>query len=95
MYKRQLIAIGALNGLLSQGVRVPEDVSVAGFGNVLSAENARVPLTTVREPKFSLGLAAMEIMQHLLRGEGPEIRVLRAELVPRRSTAPPAVNPLI
>lgn len=90
-----LVAIGALNALLSQGVRVPEDVSVAGFGDILSAENARVPLTTVREPKFRLGLAAMEVMQKLLHGEAPEFRVLRAELVPRRSTAEPAVNTLI
>lgn len=90
-----LVAIGALNGLISQGVRVPEDVSVAGFGNILSAENARVPLTTVREPKFRLGLAAMEVMQKLLHGEPPEVRVLRAELVARRSTAAPTINALI
>jgi LacI family transcriptional regulator len=90
-----LVAIGALNGLLSQGVRVPEDVSIAGFGNILSAENARVPLTTVREPKFRLGVAAMEIMHKLLQGGAPEQRVLRAELLPRRSTAAPAVNTLI
>ncbi len=90
-----LVAIGALNGLLSQGVRVPEDVSIAGFGNILSAENARVPLTTVREPKFRLGLAAMEVMHKLLHGGVPEHRVLRAELVPRRSTAAPSVNTLL
>jgi len=90
-----LVAIGALNALASQGVRVPEDVSVAGFGNVLSAENARVPLTTVREPKFRLGVAAMEVMHALIQGSPPENRLLRAELLPRRSTSSPSVNTLI
>ena len=90
-----LVAIGAMNALANQGIRVPEDVSVAGFGNVLTAENARVPLTTVREPKFRLGMAAMEVMQKLLRAEPAENRVLRAELILRRSTAQVAVNTAI
>lgn len=90
-----LVAIGALNALDSQGIRVPDDVSVAGFGNVLSAENARVPLTTVREPKFRLGLAAMEVMAKLMRKEPVESRLLRAELILRRSTSQAAVNTMI
>lgn len=90
-----LVGIGALNALLSQGIRVPEDVSVAGFGNILSSENARVPLTTVREPKFRLGLAAMEVMHKLLRREPAESRQLRAELLVRQSTTQPAVNVMI
>lgn len=90
-----LVAIGALNALGSQGIRVPEDVSVAGFGNILTAENARVPLTTAREPKFRLGIAAMDVMQKLLRGEGREQRVLRAEILIRQSTGRPAVNAAI
>ncbi|MCC6231268.1 MAG: LacI family DNA-binding transcriptional regulator [Verrucomicrobiales bacterium] len=90
-----LVAIGAMNALLSQHIRVPEDVSVAGFGNILTAEHGRVPLTTAREPKFRLGVAAMEVMQNLLRGKPPENRTLRAELVIRASTAPAAVNAAI
>jgi len=90
-----LVAIGAVNALGSQNIAVPDDVSVAGFGNILTAEHARVPLTTAREPKFRLGMAAMEVMQKLLRGEGPEQRVLRAELLVRSSTGRPAVNTVI
>jgi LacI family transcriptional regulator len=90
-----LIAIGALNALASQGIRVPEDVSVAGFGNILTAENARVPLTTIREPKFRLGLAAMEVMQKLIKNEPVESRLLRADMIIRNSTAIPAVNTML
>ncbi len=90
-----LVAIGALNALDSQGIRVPDDVSVAGFGNILSAEHARVPLTTMREPKFRLGVAAMEVMLKLIRKEPAESRLLRSELIIRRSTAKAAVNSMI
>ncbi|MBX3745146.1 MAG: LacI family DNA-binding transcriptional regulator [Verrucomicrobiae bacterium] len=90
-----LVAIGALNALASQGVRIPDDVSVAGFGNILTAEHARVPLTTLREPKFRLGIVAMELLRKRLQGEPAQSQTLRAELLIRRSTAPPSVNPMI
>src|SRR5207245_7564703 len=57
-----LVAIGAATVFLNQGLRIPQDLSIAGFGNVLVSEHFRVPLTTVRQPKFRLGVAAMESM---------------------------------
>ncbi len=84
-----LVAIGCANTLFSQGVRIPEDLSIAGFGNVLTAEHYRVPLTTVRQPKFRLGTAAVEAMMQLLRGQRPDPKRLPAELLVRESTAPP------
>jgi len=84
-----LVAIGAANTLLKQGLRIPNDLSVAGFGNILTAEYFRVPLTTVRQPKLRLGTAAIEAMQQLLRGQRPATRRLEAEIIPRQSTAPP------
>ena len=85
-----LVAIGAANLFLNQGIKIPEELSVAGFGNVLISEFFRVPLTTVRQPKFRLGEAAMHAMLQLVRGERPESRRLTAEMVVRASTAPPS-----
>jgi DNA-binding LacI/PurR family transcriptional regulator len=87
-----LVAIGAAHVFLNQSIRVPEDLSVAGFGNILVSEHFRVPLTTVRQPKLRLGYAAMDLMQSLLRGEAGESKRLRAEVIARASTAPPAKN---
>jgi DNA-binding LacI/PurR family transcriptional regulator len=84
-----LAAIGAANTFFSQGVRIPQDLSIVGFGNVLVAEHFRVPLTTVRQPKFRLGAAAVDAMMQMLRGQRVESRRLAAELVVRDSTAPP------
>jgi DNA-binding LacI/PurR family transcriptional regulator len=84
-----MVAIGAANVLLGQGLRIPEDFSIAGFGNILVAEHFRVPMTTVRQPKLRMGTAAMELMESLLAGGPRESRRLSAQLEVRASTAPP------
>ena len=60
-----------------------------GFGNILAAEFYRVPLTTISQPKYRLGLAAVEMMQGIIRGEKVASRRLPAELVERKSSAAP------
>ena len=83
-----LVAIGAAGTLLDQGVRIPQELSIVGFGNTLTAEHFRVPLTTVAQPKYRRGIAAIKSMEKLLAGETPDIKRLSAELIPRASTAP-------
>src|SRR5262249_3639547 len=87
-----LIAVGCADALLNQGVRIPDHISVVGFGNTMISEFFRVPLTTVRQPKFRLGVAAMDIMVQILRGQRVESKRLSAELVIRASTAEPSAN---
>jgi LacI family transcriptional regulator len=90
-----LVAVGCAEALLNQGFRIPDDLSVAGFGDTVVAEHFRVPLTTTHQPKYRLGIAAVEMMQQLLRGKRPESRRLAAELIARGSTGiAPATAPL-
>lgn len=84
-----LVAIGCASTLLKQRIQIPQDVSIAGFGNVLISEHFRVPLTTVRQPKFRLGTAAVDAMMLLLAGKRAEPKRLPAELIVRDSTGPP------
>ena len=84
-----LVAIGCAETLLSQGIKIPEDISLVGFGNILAAEFYRVPLTTVSQPKHRLGVAALETMMMLIRDEKIQLKRLAAEFVERKSTAPP------
>ena len=60
-----LVAIGAANVLLNQGVKFRKNFPSRAFGNIVMSEHFRVPLTTVRQPKLRLGVAAMEMMQKL------------------------------
>jgi LacI family transcriptional regulator len=84
-----LVAVGCAEALLQQGIRIPEDISLAGFGNVLTAEFYRVPLTTVRQPKHRLGVAAVEAMMKLIHGQPIQLKRLAAEVEVRKSSAPP------
>ena len=88
-----LTALGAAKVFLKQGVKIPRELSIVGFGNFLIGEHFSVPLTTLAQPKWRLGMAAMEDMQKLLHGERPQPRRLNAELVVRQSTAPPPPAP--
>jgi LacI family transcriptional regulator len=87
-----LVAIGCAETLLAQGLKIPEDISIVGFGNILTTEHFRVPMTTIRQPKFRLGVAAVEMMMSLIHGERVQPKRLPAELVERKSTAPPKAS---
>ncbi len=87
-----LIAIGCAETLLQQGIRIPKDISLVGFGNILVSEHFRVPLTTIRQPKYRMGTAAVEMMTQLLKGDRVENRRLPAELIIRDSTTAPREN---
>ena len=87
-----MVAIGAANVFLNQGLQIPRDLSMVGFGNILVAEHFRVPLTTIRQPKLRLGTAAMESMVRLMRGETPVSKRLPAEIIIRASTGRPPLT---
>jgi LacI family transcriptional regulator len=88
-----VVAVGCAEVLLRRGLRIPQDISIAGFGNILLGEHFRVPLTTTRQPKFRLGAAAVESMQDLLRGKRPDPKRLPAELLVRASTGTAPATP--
>lgn len=81
------VAVGAANVLLDHGWRVPEDISIAGFGNFLISEYYRVPLTTMRQPKYRLGLAAIAMLLRIIAGETPPPAKLSSEIIVRKSTS--------
>jgi LacI family transcriptional regulator len=83
-----MMAFGAIRALMEAGRRIPEDVSVMGFDNVELASIVHPPLTTIHQPKYEIGQAAVEILLRLAgRGEhqGPEHRLFGVELVERQS----------
>jgi len=89
-----LVAMGAGNLLLNKGLRIPNDFSLVGFGNVLAAEFFRVPLTTVRLPKYRLGKTAMEMLLQLIKGEPVSSKTMSTEIIVRASAAqaPPKID---
>ena len=66
-----LLALGLMGQAAALGLRVPEDVSVAGFDNILYARYAHPPLTTVDMAGETMGATAMQRLVERVRG-GPE-----------------------
>lgn len=56
------VAIGCLEVLSECGIRVPDDVSVAGFDDSLAARTTVPQLTTVRQPLRDMGARAVEVL---------------------------------
>lgn len=86
-----LVAVGAIVEMHRRGLRVPEDVGLACFGEIELASLLDPLLTVVREPAYDAGRAAMELLLERMRGsKAPTVhKVLPVELVVRRSTQRP------
>ena len=88
-------AMGAIQALREAGLRVPKDVSVLGFDDVLAASTNNPPLTTIHQPLRAMGQAAASTLLGLIRDElpkpQPEAITVHPRLVVRKSTghAPP------
>ncbi|WIX75753.1 LacI family DNA-binding transcriptional regulator [Amycolatopsis carbonis] len=82
-----VVAAGVLTGLREAGRTVPEDVVVAGFGDLPLAVFTQPPLTTVRRPLRALGETAARRLLGKLTGDTPldGMTVLPTELVVRES----------
>lgn len=85
-----LAAAGVLACLADRGLRVPDDVAVAGYDDVFLAELGNVALTTVRQPRRAMATAAIEaVLDRLQHPERDRQALVRApRLVVRRSTDP-------
>ncbi|HEV7567484.1 MAG TPA: LacI family DNA-binding transcriptional regulator [Microbacteriaceae bacterium] len=81
------MALAALRVLRENGLRVPEDVALAGFDDIPAAAAADPPLTTVRQPIRRLGEVATQTLLEMIDDpDGPPRRViLPTELVVRAS----------
>ncbi len=81
-----LIAIGAMRALDEHGLRIPDDVAVAGFDDVPIASFAHPPLTTVRQNTTQAGLVLVDHLLDLIHGQTVETSMLPIELVVRQSS---------
>src|SRR5450432_1530417 len=59
-------AMGAMKAVLEAGLRIPEDIAIAGCGNVTYAGFLRVPLTSVDRQSESIGEQAAKMALQLL-----------------------------
>ncbi|MFF4246913.1 LacI family DNA-binding transcriptional regulator [Streptomyces sp. NPDC001822] len=83
------VALGACAALRDRGLRIPEDVSVAGFDDLPFSVDAVPALTTVRLPLFEAGARAGRLAMGKETPPAGGIATIEAELMERGSTAAP------
>lgn len=78
-----------MQSLAERAIRVPADLSVAGFDDVRYATLFSVPLTTMRQPCRAIGTVAVQTMLQRIQNPTlpPRQILLSAKLVTRRSTS--------
>jgi DNA-binding LacI/PurR family transcriptional regulator len=81
-----LIAIGALRALSVHGLRVPQDVALAGFDDIAMASFVNPPLTTVLQDTRQAGEVLVDSLLRLIRAQPVESAILPAKLIVRRSS---------
>jgi DNA-binding LacI/PurR family transcriptional regulator/anti-anti-sigma regulatory factor len=95
-------ALGVLAAAQAAGYRVPEDVAVVGFDDIILAHSATPPLTTVRLPIYALGRTAAELLLAQIAGQAlpAGASYVPTALIQRRSCgcrlaipAPAAIGP--
>ncbi|MFE7753041.1 LacI family DNA-binding transcriptional regulator [Streptomyces sp. NPDC057428] len=83
------VALGACAALRDRGLRIPEDVSVAGFDDLPFSVDAVPALTTVRLPLFEAGARAGRLAMGKETPPPGGVATIAAELMERGSTAAP------
>ncbi|MBK9991743.1 MAG: LacI family DNA-binding transcriptional regulator [Verrucomicrobia bacterium] len=97
------VATGCLEALSEVGLRVPDDISVAGFDDTLSARTTLPQLTTVRQPLRAMGNRAVEVLLDRIHRQNTGDKQLTEKsivfpvaLVTRASVgAPPAIKRVV
>lgn len=82
-----MMAMGVLNAANELGIEVPEQLSIIGYDDIHIAKYMSPSLTTIHQPKHSLGQAAVETLLRKLNEKTQETQVVQLEptLVERKS----------
>jgi DNA-binding LacI/PurR family transcriptional regulator len=72
------LAPGVVAGLREQGLRVPEDVAVVGFDDLLFAQILDPPLSTIRKPRYQMGRDAGRLLISRISGDLRSSRITKS-----------------
>lgn len=88
-------ALGGMDAIRAHGLRIPQDVSVAGFDGVPLLQMCKPSLTTVEQDTRRIGQEAARQLVHLIeqpRTTFPEIISIPCRLIPGETIVPPPVE---
>lgn len=83
-----VLAFGCIRAAIEKGIRIPGDLSIIGFDNVEISQITDPPLTTIDQPKYEIGEAAIQMLLNMMAKDGirePEHRIIGVRLIERQS----------
>lgn len=86
--QNDLMAMGAISALEDAGYRVPQDVSVMGFDDILFARTWRPAITTMAVSKYDFGRKAFELLYTNIKKDITGHCIDQLQLIQRGSTGP-------
>jgi LacI family transcriptional regulator len=84
-----LLALGAIQALREQGLRIPEAMAVIGFDDIEFASLPEIQLTTVTQPKYDMGKLALQTLMSQIKGDERMVArkiMLEPALICRKTT---------
>jgi DNA-binding LacI/PurR family transcriptional regulator len=84
------LALGVMHRLTRKGIRVPDEVSIVGYGDIPAARLVTPSLTTITAPTRAQGIVAVHHLLSIIKGARPhsdEPTVLPVQLNTRDSSA--------
>ncbi len=89
-----MLAVGLLRACKIAGIKVPEDLSITGFDNITFSAYTNPSLTTLDQPKYSIGNEAAQLLLDLLKNlensdNTHKEKILKGSLLIRESTTIP------
>ncbi|TXT42077.1 MAG: LacI family transcriptional regulator [Spirochaetes bacterium] len=77
-----MVALGVMKAAAELGVKIPQDISLVGYDDIMFASLPTVMLTTVAQPRFELGRLAIDLLCKAME-PSPQVETHRATLEPK------------
>lgn len=81
-----LLAMEAISAIRERGLRIPHDVAVVGYDDIVLARYCHPALTTIRQPVISGSEAMVDALLKIVDGKHPKSQILPTELIIRDSS---------
>jgi LacI family transcriptional regulator len=88
------VAMGAMQAIRANGLKIPQDIAVVGFSNWLFSSMTDPPLSSVDQPGFEMGQEATKLLIRQIETKSkedidpkPETKILKTKLVVRESSS--------
>lgn len=86
-----MMALGAMKAATQLGIKMPQQLSIVGFDDLLFAEYTNPELTTIRRPQEDIGKTAANTLMKILQGsKASQDTIVPTQLLVRSSCCSPA-----